>query len=291
MPVRPPVRSATRMIAERARGLARTSVSPGLMRASARSRRRRFGAANGARRSTSLLALARDEGLDDAVFERMEADHDQPAARRQQVERRVQALFELLKLGIDENPKSLKCARCRVLARLAGLDRTSHDVGQLAGGSNGFAAFAASNKRLCNRYSKPFFPIVTYHLRNVALVGAGKKVGRALAAGGVHAHVQRAVEAEAEAALGVVDLRRRDAEVEQQRRRPASMPSSASVCAHAARSSCGGSKSAGRRPASCPTSPPRRRPDRGRSRSPAPPAPSRDSSARECPPRPKVPST
>ena len=32
---------------------------------------------------------------------------------------------------------------------------------------------------------------------------------------GVHAHVERAVEAEAEAALGVVDLRRRDAEVEQ----------------------------------------------------------------------------
>ena len=27
--------------------------------------------------------------------------------------------MQLFKLGVDENPKSLKCARCRVLARLA----------------------------------------------------------------------------------------------------------------------------------------------------------------------------
>jgi len=40
-------------------------------------------------------------------------------------ERRLQPLFELLKLGVDKNPKSLKCARCRVLARLAGFDRAS----------------------------------------------------------------------------------------------------------------------------------------------------------------------
>ena len=90
------------------------------------------GSANGARRSNSVSALARDEGLDDAVFERVEADHDQASAGAQQLERRAQALFELLKLGVDENPKSLKCARCRVLARLAGLDRTSHDFGKLA---------------------------------------------------------------------------------------------------------------------------------------------------------------
>ena len=54
---------------------------------------------------------------------------DEPSARRQHLERGAQPLFELLKLGVDENPKSLKRARCRVLARLAGLDRTSHDVG------------------------------------------------------------------------------------------------------------------------------------------------------------------
>ena len=73
----------------------------------------------------------------------------------------------------------------------------------------------ASNKRLCNRYSKPFFPIVAYHLCKVALIGAGQKIRGALAAGRVHAHVQRAVEAKAEAARRVVDLRRANAQVEQ----------------------------------------------------------------------------
>jgi hypothetical protein len=162
------------------------------------------------------LALAGDEGLHDAVFERVETDHRQAAARHQQLERGVQALFELLKLGVDKNPKCLKCARCRILARFAGLDRTSHDVGKLTRGSNRVPALAPSNKRLCNLYSKPFFPIVAYHLGNVAHVGAGEKFRGAFAAGGVHAHVQRSVEAEAEAAGRVVDLRRRHAQVEQQ---------------------------------------------------------------------------
>ena len=49
----------------------------------------------------------------------------------------------------------------------------------------------------------------------MALVGAGQEFRRALAARGVHAHVERAVGAEREAACRVVDLRRRDAEVEQ----------------------------------------------------------------------------
>ena len=80
----------------------------------------------------------------------MEADDDEPAARREQRERRAQGLLELLKLGVDENPKCLKRARCRVLARFSGPDRTSHDVGKLACGSNRAPAFAPSNKRLCN---------------------------------------------------------------------------------------------------------------------------------------------
>ena len=130
-------------------------------------------------------------------------------------QRRAQALLELFKLGVDVNPKSLKCARCRVLARLAGLDRTSHDLGQFACGSNGSPALSASHKRLCNLNSKPFFAIVTDHLRQLALIGAGQEVRGGLAAGRVHAHVQRRIEAEAEAARRVVELRRADAQVEQ----------------------------------------------------------------------------
>ena len=70
------VRSATRSTAERARGLAATSAAPARMRPSARSRDGR-GGANGRAPVGLVAAFARDEALDDAVLERMEADHDQ----------------------------------------------------------------------------------------------------------------------------------------------------------------------------------------------------------------------
>ena len=70
------VRSATRITAERERGLARTSASPGLTRPSGLQPVRRLGRER--RAAVDLAAaLARDEGLHDAVFERVEADHDQ----------------------------------------------------------------------------------------------------------------------------------------------------------------------------------------------------------------------
>jgi hypothetical protein len=44
-------------------------------------------------------------------------------------------LLKLLKFGIDENPKSLEGPCCRVLPSLAGLDRASHELGQLGSGA------------------------------------------------------------------------------------------------------------------------------------------------------------
>ena len=104
--------------------------------------------ANGARRD-ELAPLARDEGLDDPVLSewKLITTSRRPGEQR---ERRAQRSLELLELLVDENPKSLKRARRRVLACLSGLDRTSHDVGKLGCGSNGAPALAPSNKRLCN---------------------------------------------------------------------------------------------------------------------------------------------
>src|SRR5262249_55622421 len=65
------------------------------------------------------------------------------------------------------------------------------------------------------RFSKPFFPIRAYHLPDVVFFGACEPFGRGLAACGVHAHVERPVAQEAEAAGGLVELRRGDAEVEE----------------------------------------------------------------------------
>ena len=102
------------------------------------------------------------------------------------------------------------------MAGFTRFDRTSHDVGQLGRGSHGLAGLAASHKRLCNRASKPFFSISLDHFRKFIDRSMGQVVGHALALGGVHAHVQRRIEAEAEAALRVVNLRRRHADVHQQ---------------------------------------------------------------------------
>ena len=143
------MRSATRITAERARGLVAASVGPGLTRPSARSRCGR-GAANGARRSNSLLLSRAMKVLTIRSSSEWKLMTTSRPPGREQLERRAQGLLELLKLGVDENPKSLKRARCRVLARFAGPDRTSHDVGKLACGSNRAPAFAPSNKRLCN---------------------------------------------------------------------------------------------------------------------------------------------
>src|SRR5207237_526429 len=110
-------------------------------------------------------------------------------------------------LGVDENPKSLKCARRRVLAWLAGLDRASHEFGQLPCAAEGATLLAASSNRLCNRKSKPFFAEFTNHLRDLFHVRRRQPVRRALPARGVHAHVERAVAPKRKTPRGVVDLR------------------------------------------------------------------------------------
>ena len=108
----------------------------------------------------------------------MEADHDQASVRGQQGERGLQPLLQGLKLGVDVNPKSLKRARCRVLARLAGLDCTSHERGKLPCAADGSPAFAASDKRLCNLKSKPFFAMLTNHLLDLALISRPGRAAR-----------------------------------------------------------------------------------------------------------------
>ncbi len=78
------------------------------------------------------------------------------------------------------------------------------------------AGFApASNNRLCNLYSKPFFPIVPYHPCDVLLIRLRQPLRGGNAARRVHAHVQRSLEAKGETPLRVVDLGRADAQVEQ----------------------------------------------------------------------------
>ncbi len=121
------------------------------------------------------------------------------------------------------NPYSLKGAGCRILALLTCLDGVTHDLGKLARAVEGpetIGFFPASNKRLCNLKSKPFFPIIAYHLRQFLQRRTGEPVGRRFAACRVHPHVERAVRAKTETTLGIVDLRRGHAQIQQHPRHP-----------------------------------------------------------------------
>jgi hypothetical protein len=82
----------------------------------------------------------------------------------------------------------------------------------LAGRADGRVP-ASSNKRRCNLFSKPFFPIPPDDLSYSFFGCARQPVGGARAPRRVHAHVERRVVLEREAAIGAVELQRGHPEV------------------------------------------------------------------------------
>ncbi|KOT00167.1 hypothetical protein DM50_2652 [Burkholderia mallei] len=131
--------------------------------------------------------------------------------------------MQVRKLLIDVNPYSLKGAGCRILTLLTGLDDVTHDLGKLARAverPETVGLCPASNNRLCNLKSKPFFPIISYHLRQFLHRRPCEPLGRRFATRRVHPHVERTVRAETEAARRIVHLRRRHAQIQQHARHP-----------------------------------------------------------------------
>ena len=72
---------------------------------------------------------------------------------------------------------------------------------------------AASSNRLCNLKSKPFFAIIRYDLPHLIHTGLRQPIRHRGTTGGVHPHVERAVPHERETTLGIVDLRRGNAQI------------------------------------------------------------------------------
>ena len=111
------VRRAARSRAERARGLRAISSSPGMSAPRVRSSKlgsgdRRFRQV--ARAARSRLRALGEEALDDAVLERMEGDHDQPAALGKHPLRRGERVGEFVELAIDEDAERLEGPRRRM---------------------------------------------------------------------------------------------------------------------------------------------------------------------------------
>ena len=108
----------------------------------------------------------------------------------------------------------MKAARRRVLPWFTGAHGLAYEGRELTCCDNRLFE-PSSHNLLCNLESKPFFAIISNDLRYVPHLGPRQPLGRRLALRGIHTHVERRVVAEAEAALPVVDLRRRHPYIKQ----------------------------------------------------------------------------
>ena len=110
------VRSAARSFAERARGLADISSSPGVTGRLVRTDKTRRGLRNLGQmpRSAAGFGAFDQEILDDAVFQRMKRHHREPAARLQHALRRGQRQMQFVEFFVDEDPQGLERPRRRM---------------------------------------------------------------------------------------------------------------------------------------------------------------------------------
>ena len=209
------MRSPARSLAERARGLAAISASSGATGRLVSRRKvggRRLDLRQMARHADGAAALG-EERLDDAVFERMEGhDHEPPAGLQDALggrERRASSASSSL-------TKMRSAWNVRVAGWIwFGLARTTRadDVGQRPGGARSAPRLRAATMARATRARMALLAELEDDVGEIALGRLRHHVGgaRAVAA---HAHVERAVEPEREAALGLVELHRGHAEIE-----------------------------------------------------------------------------
>src|SRR5579862_1892980 len=149
--------------------------------------------------------------LDDAVLERVEGDDDEPPVVGKHVGRRIEAALKLAQLVVHMDAQRLEGARRgmdgETLRR--GAERLGHDLGQLR------RACDRSGGGYCLRDAARLLllAVAEDHVGEHALARGVDEIGGALAVL-AHAHVERTVGAEREAALRLVELEGRDAEIE-----------------------------------------------------------------------------
>ena len=208
------VRTAALSLAERARGLIGDLAVRGGDRAARLVEGR--GDGFGFRQMPRLRLLAGavgDEALDDAVLERMEGDDGEPAARLQRPLGGKQRTGELAELIIDEDAQRLEDAGGRVdlVLRIAA-DMRLDGIGKVERAlERALLAPPLDHPRDAARM--PLLAEEAEDAREIARLEAVDHVGSRRAGLG-HAHVERPVGAEGEAAIGLVELHRRDADVE-----------------------------------------------------------------------------
>ena len=142
----------------------------------------------------------------------MEGDHGEPPARREHRLGAVQRPDQLAELVIDRDAQALEGPRRRMGAARLAPDDAGDEIRELLGRRDrclapGFDDGARHGARAS------LLAIVVDDVGEHALIGLVDELGRALAAR-LHPHVERPVIAEREAALGLVELHRGDADIE-----------------------------------------------------------------------------
>src|SRR5690606_9709132 len=154
-----------------------------------------------------VLRVLLHEALDDPVFERMKADRAEAAARRQHLERTCEPRLDLRELVIDMNAQCLKGARCRVLAGLASRNGVRDDLGETARRRDR-GCEACGDDRARDALREALLAVIANDARELAFRRACDELRRSHSRARIHPHVERTVLYEAEAARGVVELRR-----------------------------------------------------------------------------------
>ena len=153
-----------------------------------------------------------EEGLDDAVLERMEGDGDETPRRLEHLFGGDEAVGQFAKLVIDENPQRLERAGGRMDRAVAHVHYPRDDVGERPRRIDRPLG-AGADDGACDGARLALFAQYEQDRREVPLVGVGDDIGGARTVL-LHAHVERPVEAEGKSARGLVDLHRGNAEVE-----------------------------------------------------------------------------
>jgi len=155
-------------------------------------------------------AAVTQKTLHDTILEGVKGDHRQPSAGAKHALGGAQALLQLLELGIKVDSDGLEGAGRRVGLH-AGMvaERLADDGGEFAGAGQR----SRGDDRPRHRPGARLVAIVADHPRDLGLVGFVEEVGGGLSRL-AHPHVERPVLGEGEAAIGLVELHRRHADIQ-----------------------------------------------------------------------------
>ena len=136
----------------------------------------------------------------------MKADHHQATTGRKHLQGRRQCTLDLTQLVVDVHAYGLETACGGVLARLTGAHCACHDSSQLRCGLQ-WCLLARCEDGAGDATREALFTQPADHVAQLIVTDGGQPLRGTDATRGVHAHVQRAIALEAEAALGLIDLR------------------------------------------------------------------------------------